>query len=105
MENDLMAAEIVAQVWCEPKNSHKIMDVDIANSFIKILKQEQYRTKCSIHTAQQFCSNQEYYKGILVKIATLIGEEAYISDDGTLQRSPLVSKLPDLVAKLINQNK
>ena len=100
---DLTAAEIVAQVWCEPKNAHKTMDVDLANSFIRILLIEQARTVGWKAIAQQHCRNQEFYKGLLLDIALLLGEEAYIADDGT-SSSAIVIKLPDLVAKRLKQN-
>jgi len=99
---ELTAAEVVAQIWCEPKNSQKIMDVDLANSFIRILKIEQARTVGWETIANQNCRNQEFYKGLLLDIALLIGEEAYITEDGNISSSVLITKLPDLVAKLIN---
>lgn len=54
--------------------------------------------------AQQFEGSQ-YYRGLLVKIGINIGKEAYIQDDGGIVDSPLVAKIPELVKKLIKENK
>jgi hypothetical protein len=45
--------------------------------------------------------NKEYYQSVLVEIGTLIGKDAYVSDDGSVQDQVLVAKLPDLVRELV----
>lgn len=54
--------------------------------------------------AQQF-GNAQYYRGLLIKIGIDIGEEAYISDDKSIATEPLIVKIPELVKKLIKENK
>lgn len=45
--------------------------------------------------------NEEYYRGLVTKIGEMLGPEAYISDDGSVQQDVLCAKVPDLVAKLV----
>lgn len=51
-------------------------------------------------TAQQHCRNELYYMGLLDEIAENFGEDAYQSDDGSIQDDPIRAKLPELVASL-----
>jgi hypothetical protein len=51
-------------------------------------------------SAAQFLENQRYYCGLLDEIAKNFGHEAYTSDDGSVQDSPLRAKMPELVAAL-----
>ena len=34
------ALELAGAVWCSPKNRHKVMDVDLATEFARVLQQE-----------------------------------------------------------------
>jgi hypothetical protein len=51
-------------------------------------------------TAAQFSRNADYYRGLVVEIGENFGEEAYTSDDGSLQQDVLCAKVPELVKEL-----
>jgi len=51
-------------------------------------------------TAVQQTRNTDFYARMLDKIALLFGKDAYVSDDGSVQDSPLRAKVPDMVAGL-----
>lgn len=52
-------------------------------------------------TAAQHSRNEEFYRGLLGQIGEMFGDEAYRSDDGSLQDSVLALKVPGLVAKAL----
>lgn len=55
-------------------------------------------------TAAQFLRNTEYYTGLLDQIADIIGDDAWIADDGSIyprEESPIRAKLPELVSELL----
>ncbi len=54
-------------------------------------------------TARQHAANEEYYRNLLISIGTMLGPEAFTSDDGTVQQDVLCAKIPELVKKLITQ--
>lgn len=54
-----------------------------------------------IETARMHCKNQMYYRGLLEQIGKTFGEEAYISDDGSVQDEVLIAKVPELVASIL----
>jgi hypothetical protein len=45
----------------------------------------------------------DYYTGLLDEIAKVFGPDAYVSDDGSVQDSPLRAKMPDLVREQARQ--
>lgn len=49
-------------------------------------------------SAAQFLRNQEYYRGLVVKIGEIIGEQAYIRDDGSVCEDVLCDKVPEIIA-------
>jgi len=51
-----------------------------------------------VETATQFSRNEEYYTGLLDKIAASLGSDAYTSDDGSVYEDPVRAKLPELIA-------
>jgi hypothetical protein len=51
-------------------------------------------------TAQQHARNEDYYRGIVQDIGRMLGPEAYISDDGSIQDEVLCAKVTELVATL-----
>jgi hypothetical protein len=87
------ARQFAAQAWCTPKTSGKVMDTDLAEAFAEILDNW-------IEAARQYLDNQQYYVGLLDKIAENFGKRAYTSDDGSIQDTPLRAKMPELVAEL-----
>ena len=55
-------------------------------------------------SAAQFCRNEEYYRGLLDKVASYLGPGVFVSDDGSVQDGPLRAKVPEMVAALIAEN-
>lgn len=49
-------------------------------------------------TAQRHCKNEFYYRGLVVNIGEMLGPDAYISDDGSIQDEVLCAKVPELIA-------
>ncbi len=88
------AMHAVAQGWCEPEASHMEMDATLATA----ISQPVSRSLIAWYdTAAQHARNEEYYRGLLIKIGEILGPEAYISDDGSVQDHVLCAKVPDLV--------
>lgn len=52
-------------------------------------------------TAAQMHRNECYYRGLVVQIGKMLGDAAYISDDGSRQQDVLCAKVPELVRKLV----
>ncbi len=50
-----------------------------------------------IESAAQFSRNEDYYRGLVDKIGEMLGEEAYIADDGSRSQDILRNKVPELV--------
>ena len=50
--------------------------------------------------AREMFNNAEFYRGIVRQIGELLGDAAYISDDGSRQESVLALKVPELVKAL-----
>lgn len=48
-------------------------------------------------TARQHHKNEEYYRGLVVRIGEAIGPQSYVSDDGSIQMEVLCAKVPELV--------
>lgn len=95
---EVAAKYAVAQGWCEPETSGREMDATLAEAISKPVA----RLAQAWHdTAAQHCRNEEYYRGLVIKIGEMLGPEAYISDDGSVQQDVLCAKVPDLVANLI----
>jgi len=92
--------ELVAQIWCEPKNSHTEMNPNLAESMVTLLEREQRHTDAWVDTAAFHCRNEEFYRGICQKVGEILGEAAYTSDDGSKQDNVLALKLPELVRAL-----
>lgn len=54
-------------------------------------------------TAMQHHRNEEYYRGLVIRIGAMLGPDAYTSDDGSVQQDVLCAKVPELVAALIEK--
>ena len=50
-------------------------------------------------TAQRHAGNEDFYRRIVVETGKLLGPEAYISDDGSVQQDILCAKVFELVKK------
>lgn len=53
--------------------------------------------------AAQNGRDTEYYRNLLVQCGEIIGEEAYISDDGSVQDDVLCDKIPELIKNLYDR--
>jgi hypothetical protein len=95
MNNDLlaMAREQISQCWSEPENSHKEMDTVLAESMTRVLANW-------IEVAQQYANNTDYYRNLVIRCGSAIGNEAYIQDDGNKSPDVLCAKVPELVEAL-----
>jgi hypothetical protein len=52
-----------------------------------------------IATAEQEGRNTQYYRGLLMSIGEMLGDEAKTCDDGSMADSVLCAKIPDLVRR------
>lgn len=52
-------------------------------------------------SAVQFSRNEEYYRGLVIRIGEMLGPDAYVSDDGSVQQDVLCDKIPEMVAALV----
>lgn len=85
-----LATEIAAQCWCEEETKDMEMNVVLGEVFARKLSHW-------IDIAAQDERNTEYYRNLLVQCGEIIGEESYISDDGSVQNDVLCAKIPELV--------
>ena len=54
--------------------------------------------------AKQYARNEDFYRELLDKCASSLGDAVFISDDGSVQDSPLRLKIPELVESQAKQN-
>ena len=52
-------------------------------------------------TAAQYARNAEFYRELLMRVSAHLGKAVYVSDDGSRQDEPLLLKVPELVAQLV----
>lgn len=96
-----------AQVWCKPSCEKIVMNVDLANGFAEtlftlvnenpMLDEQRRLSKAWEEAAKLATRNEDYYRGLMIKIGKMFGKEAYISDDGSVQIDVLCAKVPELV--------
>ena len=87
------ARQVAAQCWCDPETSDRIMDIVLAESMAR-------RVAAWMDTAAQFAQDVDFYRGLLDQCAASLGPEVFVSDDGSIQDSPLRLKIPALVEQL-----
>lgn len=72
-----------------------------AEIWIAAAKEEIAVTRRSLdawmESAAQACRNTNFYRDIVVKIGKMLGEAAYISDDGSRRQEVITLKVPELV--------
>lgn len=93
------ARGIAARIWCQARNSAKVMDVDLAESFAKVIHDLYVDRLLWLELAKQEIQNAEYYRSLVVEIGKAIGQEARVADDGLVHDSVLCAKVPELVKK------
>ncbi len=54
--------------------------------------------------ANQHCRNEFFYRDLLHHVGIILGPEAFTSDDGSVQDTPLALKIPPLVLKLRDEH-
>ena len=90
------ARHLAAQCWCDETTSDRIMDPQLAEAVAR-------RIAVWMDSAAQSERNAEFYRNLLDQCVANLGPLAflaYVSDDGSIQDSPLRLKIPELVAKL-----
>ncbi len=55
-------------------------------------------------TAEQHCRNEQYYRGMLLRIGEALGPEVKTCDDGTIVPDVLVAKVPEVALARISEN-
>ena len=88
-----IARQQAAQAWCKETTSGKEMDVTLAEEFAQILANW-------IEIAAQNQRNTDFYRDLLDETAQYLGNEVFISDDGSIQDEPIRLKIPELVKEL-----
>lgn len=88
-----LAIETAAQCWTQEETKGIVMDVRLASAF-------QNSLEFWIRTALEFSDNADFYRSIVRQTGQLLGPEAKISDDGSVQQDVLALKVPELVKKL-----
>jgi hypothetical protein len=97
---EIAVKEAIAQGWCEPEASNKEMDVTLA---LAIAKPVHRLVKNWYETAAQHARNEEYYRGLVQEIGAMLGVDAFISDDGSVQEDVLCAKIPELIRTRLSQ--
>ena len=88
-----MARQIAAQCWCDEETKHTVMDGVLAESVAR-------RIAAWMEEAAQAYDGLTFYRDLVDECAKYLGPEVFISDDGSIQDSPIRLKVPELVAKL-----
>lgn len=91
---DEAAMHAVAQGWCEPETSSREMDAELAMAIAKPVGRA---LRAWYDTAAQHARNEEYYRGLVQEIGEMLGADAFVSDDGSIQQDVLCAKVPELV--------
>ena len=80
--------------WTDRETRTLQMDTRLAEAVAK-------RIAGWMQIAAQESRNKDYYQGLLDKCGKSLGDDAYIQDDGGKVDEPLRAKIPELVAKLV----
>lgn len=54
-----------------------------------------------VETAMQHLRNEEYYRGLVQEVGSMLGPDVFVSDDGSVQDSILCAKVPQMVRALV----
>lgn len=73
-------------------------DMEVVEGFKDFFGMSSLYNRAWEDTAAQMSRNADYYRGLVQKIGRMLGKEAYISDDGSVQEDILCAKIPELVA-------
>lgn len=92
--------EDIAKQYLEPIYKDHNIDISRDTAAEKIFR---LLTNILIDQAREH-ANTEYYRGIVVKIGELLGKEAYVCDDGSVQDDVLCAKVFELVEKKLQKD-
>jgi hypothetical protein len=56
-------------------------------------------------TAEQNQRNADFYRGLVVEIGQMLGEDAYLQDDGGRSEDVLCAKVPELVRRVMSSQR
>ena len=92
-----------SKAWLETlRYSHEMRCEESIRSEERLKRAEaaEVREASWTETARQHLNNEQYYCGLLDRIAKVFGARAYTSDDGSVQDEVVRAKLPELVDEL-----
>jgi hypothetical protein len=92
------AIEAAVQCWQDKETKGIEMDGRLAAAVAR-------RIAGWMQIAAEAYKGVEFYRGIIDQCGATIGIEAYTSDDGSIQEDVLALKLPELVKKLVLDNR
>ena len=75
-----------------------VNDMEVIDGFKDFLSMSAYNAQNWEDTARHYADGMEYYRELVDKIGKMLGPDAYISDDGSVQKEILRAKVPELVA-------
>lgn len=87
MEEALQSA---SQCWCDEETSSTQMDTALATAFAK-------RLAFWMQAAAQNQCNTEFYRDLIDRCGVVIGDRAYISDDGSRRQNVLALKVVEII--------
>ena len=56
-------------------------------------------------TARFHCNNEAYWRGLVMQIGDLFGDDAKRSDDGSMQEDPIGPRVVELVQKMVSERR
>ena len=86
------ARVIAAQCWCDNETKDIEIDVRLAEVFAR-------RIAAWMDTASQNQGNADYYRRLLIRCGEIIGDRAYVCEDGSKSDTVLCSKIPEIIAE------
>lgn len=92
------AIEVAVKCWQDKETQGIPMEGRLASAFAR-------RLAGWMKIAADGWQGAEIYRGIIDQCGAAIGIEAYTSDDGSIQEDVLALKLPELVKKLVLDNR
>lgn len=82
---------------------NQLGDVGIEAAQLDALAASQAKVEHWTETAAEYARNAEFYRDLLDRCAAHLGPEVYVSDDGSVQDSPLRLKMPELIERLTKE--
>jgi len=86
------ARVIASQCWCDERVEDREMDVMLAEVVAE-------KIAAWMQTTARSHTNTKYYRGLLEQCGEIIGDRAYITDDGTKLEHVLCSKIPEIIGE------